>query len=111
VTIVILATLVIKTITHKGPIVFLKLGEATSGQYDAIFTPISVDFNQFNDFEEPNYFLNYTQIHNLYNTTYNLAPRKQFCSTIFTPGQAVNPEQYLDLVGGNQTGCLMLMET
>ena len=78
-----ISTLVIKTITHKGPIVFLKLGETTSGQYDAVFTPVSSDFDQFNDFDEPTRFINSTQVFSLYNTTFNLAPRKQFCGTTF----------------------------
>ena len=74
--IVVISTLVIKTITHKGPIVFLKLGEEASGQYDAIFTPTGTDFDQFNDFENQKIFINSTQVDNIYNTTYNLSPRK-----------------------------------
>ena len=35
---VVLSTLIIKTLTDKGPIIFLKLGESKSGQYDGIFS-------------------------------------------------------------------------
>jgi len=75
--IVVLSTLLIKTITNKGPIVFLKIGETSSGQYDAVITPTRSSFNDFDDFTDSDgIYLNYTQVTGLYENKYNLAPRK-----------------------------------
>ena len=59
--IVVLSTLLIKTITAKGPIVFLKIGESSSGQYDAVITPTNSYFEDFDDYSDTiGIYLNYT---------------------------------------------------
>lgn len=80
--IVVLSAIIVNTVISKGPIIFLKLAEGTTGEIDAIVTPTQVpltSFNTYNNFD--GIFLNYTQVLNLYNEEYNLSPRKQFCNT------------------------------
>lgn len=74
--IVVLSTLLIKTITAKGPIVFLKIGESTAGQYDAVIVSTQTSFDSLEGFDSDGHFLNYTQVQDLYQNKYNLAPRK-----------------------------------
>lgn len=50
---VVWSTLVINTMVDKGPIIFLKLAEAQTGEMDAMIQP---------SINEMGYFLNYTQI-------------------------------------------------
>ena len=72
----VLSTLLIKTITAKGPIVFLKIGESTAGQYDAVIVSTQTSFDSLEGFDSDGHFLNYTQVQDLYQNKYNLAPRK-----------------------------------
>jgi len=76
--IVVLFTLVINTIVAKGPIIFLKMAEASEGEIDGFVTPSPSSIGN-----ENSYFLNYTRVVELYGTQYNLAPRKSFCSSPF----------------------------
>ena len=76
--IVVLSTLLITTIVDFGPIIFLKLGEAKRGQFDAVFYPVEEDFEDWDSFENENgSFLNFTQFTDLYgNDTWSVSPRK-----------------------------------
>jgi hypothetical protein len=59
---VVLATLVINTVISLGPIIFLKLGEKSVGEYDGILLPneLAVKF-EIESFEnEAGVFVNYT---------------------------------------------------
>jgi len=49
--IVVLATLVINTVVTFGPIIFLKVGEAKVGQFDAVMVPKKVNFNSWDSFQ------------------------------------------------------------
>ena len=74
-----LSTLIIKTLTDKGPIMYLKLGESKNGQYDGIFTPGFT--NTFANFDNIyGLYYNYTQVKNIA-SEYNLAPRKMLYAT------------------------------
>lgn len=55
--IVVLVCLVINSVISKGPVIFLRLAEETSGEIDAIITSFA-DENSYDT--EPSYFLNYT---------------------------------------------------
>jgi hypothetical protein len=37
--IVLVSSLLVSTVVHKGPIIFLKRAELTEGEFDAIITP------------------------------------------------------------------------
>jgi len=59
--IVVLSAIIVNTVISKGPIIFLKLAEGTTGEIDAIVTPTQVpltSFNTYNNFD--GIFLNYT---------------------------------------------------
>lgn len=79
---VVFSILVINSVISQGPLIFVSIGQANSGQVDAIFSPIQEDYSPTNEnFYGGNFFFNYTQVVELYNEgpEYNLAPRKQFC--------------------------------
>jgi hypothetical protein len=59
--IVVLFTLVINTIVAKGPIIFLKMAEASEGEIDGYVTPSITSTGS-----EESYFLNYTRVNELY---------------------------------------------
>ena len=105
--IVVLFTLVINTIVAKGPIIFLKMAEASEGEIDGHVTP-SVSSSG----SEQSYFVNYTRVYELYGDQYNLSPRKSYCSVPFGSdynNPAVdydpNPESEGSIQGGG-TGAL-----
>ena len=63
------------SITEKGPTIFLRLSEKTTGEYDAVF------MNEINQIEVQafgDYLLNYTQAMSITDNEYNLAPRMVF---------------------------------
>ena len=47
--VVVLSILIVVSITQKGPIIFLRLAEKTSGEYDGIFTN-NYKFESFKDY-------------------------------------------------------------
>ena len=59
--VVVLSILIVVSITQKGPIIFLRLAEKTSGEYDGIFTN-NYKFESFKDYSNDiSFFLNYTE--------------------------------------------------
>jgi hypothetical protein len=81
--VVVFSILLVNTITEKTPLIFLKLGEKTTGEIDCIFSP--GDNGVYNDedysfLNNGGQFLNYTQIHAL-SPEDNFAPRKLFTSS------------------------------
>jgi len=79
--IVVLSALVINTVVDKGPIIFLKLAEMNEGQYDGIIYP-SKSFSGVDKYSNVDgIFINYTRVQEVVESQYNLAPRKQFCSS------------------------------
>ena len=73
--IVVLSTLVVSTIVAQGPIIFLSLAQAESGEMDVWYTATTYDNDGMNDLGDYPNFFNYTQITDLYGDSYNLAPR------------------------------------
>ena len=70
--------LLVNTITEKTPLIFLKLGEKTTGEIDCIFSPGNEGIYNDNDYSNHDAipeFLNYTQIHSI-SPDDNFAPRK-----------------------------------
>ena len=49
----VLSTLVVNTLISQGPVVFLKLAEATVGEYDALMTPVPYSAKSFSDYYGP----------------------------------------------------------
>jgi hypothetical protein len=69
--IVVVFSLVINTLVARGPIIFLKLAESSEGEIDGTIEPTFVNNEQV--------YLNYSRVEEVFNTTYNLSPRKQYC--------------------------------
>ena len=94
--VVVLSTLVVNTVIAKGPIIFLSLNQAGTGEFDAYFEPIdknnSLTFGP-NDFELSDIFFNYTHFQYLWGDRYNIAPRYHYGGVV--------PEfvKILDVVG------------
>lgn len=67
-----LFTLIINTLIDKGPVIFLKLAEDSTGEIDAVIetSPIVYTSNSFGKY------INYTQIKTLYGEQYNFSGRK-----------------------------------
>ncbi|CDW86568.1 abc-type antimicrobial peptide transport permease component [Stylonychia lemnae] len=86
--IILLSSIIVGSLTEKGPIIFMKLAEEQHGQVDAYLTPSNMIIESNNNFEQRDAaFLNYTNIDyqlqlvkkNLkLRRTYNLSPRKVF---------------------------------
>ena len=58
-----LSILVVISITEKGPIIFLSLGEKQIGQYDGIITPTATGkVEQLSDFNDRGYYLDFGHI-------------------------------------------------
>lgn len=81
--IVVLFSLVINTIVARGPIIFLKMAEANNGEIDGVVTPSQTLALGLDDDQTGVKFLNYTRVTELYQTEYNLAPRKTICQIGF----------------------------
>ena len=66
----------------KGPIIFLSLNQAGTGEFDAYFEPVDMYYgNQIqgpNLFDTSDTFFNYTRFHDLYGDRYNVAPRYHY---------------------------------
>ena len=64
---------------HQGPIIFVSLAQATTGEIDVTYTPFSRPGYAVDDTNSVGgkifSFLNYTQVTELYGKEYNLAPR------------------------------------
>ena len=57
----VLATLVVNTITNKGPIIFMKLAQTDSGEIDAVYLYGIRNVNA-NYVSDSSHFLNYTKL-------------------------------------------------
>lgn len=80
--VVVWASLVINTLTERGPIIFLKLAESLTGQFDGIIYPSGLDDGPDIDYENTRgLFVNYTKVMEITDNKYNLAPRKTFCGS------------------------------
>ena len=94
--VVVLSTLVVNTVIAKGPIIFLSLNQAGTGEFDAYFEPIdknnSLTFGP-NDFELSDIFFNYTHFRYLWGDRYNIAPRYHY------GGERPGFVKILDVVG------------
>ena len=94
--IVVWAALVINTIVQKGPIIFLKLAEATEGQYDGIVYPTK-SFEGLDNYENTEgVFINFTQVQSVVGSKYNLVPRKQFCGAKVGSDYGIMQQNYDD---------------
>ena len=94
---VVLSILVVISITEKGPIIFLSLGEKQIGQYDAVINP---NFNgktqTFSDYVSSGLFLNYTQIKDITSDKYNLSPRMQFGAALLDYDETTWQASFID---------------
>ena len=75
--IVVLSTLVVNTVTNKGPIIFMKLAQESSGEIDCVYTVGGKGANSNEIWDDRNY-MNYTGLVDLLkeeNIEHNLAPR------------------------------------
>jgi len=99
--IVVLFSLVINTVVAKGPIIFLKMAEASNGEIDGVVTPSKTTALGLDQDTTGIKFLNYSRVTELYGTEYNLAPRKTFCQLGFgsdlTNPMAQNSEWIMNL--------------
>ena len=59
---VVLSILVVQSIINMGPIIFLRLAEKQSGQVDAIFSNHHASVKNFDNFDDNEYYLNYTEV-------------------------------------------------
>ena len=99
--VVVLSTLVVNTVIAKGPIIFLSLNQAGTGEFDAYFEPVDkADFLTFgrtrsgpNEFELSDIFFNYTHFRYLWGDRYNVAPRYHY------GGEGPGFVKILDVVG------------
>ena len=71
--VVVLSILIVVSITEKGPTIFLRLSEKTTGEFDA----------EFENSAKENYFLNYTQAQSVTDKRYNLAPRMHYYDSTY----------------------------
>ena len=100
--VVVLAILVVSTITSMGPIIFLRLSQKYVGEYDGIFynnyhNPVPT----FSEFYDDGYYLNYTEAKIRFAETGvvdSLSPRQQFQDTTFLFGQSGSASLYLGLI-------------
>ena len=60
--IVVLSTLVIDTITSKGPVIFMKLAEEQAGQIDGVIYSQTDSASNYNDMTGFDDFMNFTRI-------------------------------------------------
>jgi hypothetical protein len=74
-------SLVINSVIDKGPVIFLRWSEGYHGELDAYVYPNGV-YHKDNVWK--NLFFNYTRVHELYNTTYNIAARKFLGSSVIS---------------------------
>jgi len=89
--IVVWAALVINTLVAKGPVIFLKLAEAETGQFDGVIYPgkLPFDFGRPSNWESV--YVNYTHVQKMTKEQFNFAPRKTFCAT--TAGSTLPADQ------------------
>ena len=80
--IVVLSTLVVNTITSKGPIIFMRLAEEDSGEIDVVYVPgkdKDLDSNSlWNDFNSLN-FTKAEQVLKEQDIEHYMSPRQQLC--------------------------------
>ena len=80
--VVVVSTLVVNTVIEKGPIIFLSLNQAESGEFDAYIEPADWDVRgpKPRDRWISDKFMNYTQFINVWGEDkFNVAPRLQGC--------------------------------
>jgi hypothetical protein len=82
--IVVLFSLVINTIVAKGPIIFLKMAQASYGEVDGVVTPSQTTSLGLREDQTMTKYLNYTRLKEIPGMTkFNLSPRKTFLSVPF----------------------------
>ena len=60
--VVVLSILCVVSITELGPIIFLRLSEKSTGEYDGMFTSRHFGHVDFNSFDDTQYLLSFTAI-------------------------------------------------
>ena len=109
--IVVLSTLVVNTVISKGPIIFMKLAQAESGEIDCMYTPKNDKHDNSNYFWNDIWSLNYTQalqVLDEHNVEHHISPRYQMCPF-------ANQMQFTDTEGielaSNGTMCIKFIDT
>ena len=98
--IVVLSTLVVNTVVDQGPIIFVNLAQGDSGEMDVWYSGLTFnggweyEDGEMNLVNSRDHLLNYTQVTNLYDNKYNLAPRSHFFDFVRDDWQALT-ENYL----------------
>ena len=80
--IVVLATLIVNTVTSKGPVIFMKLAQESSGEIDGVFTAQAYDNWNINYHWNDWWSLNYTRTVEVLeenNIEHHLSPRYANC--------------------------------
>ena len=90
----VLSVLIVVTIMNQGSIIFLRLSENVTGQYDGVFfTGGERDYN-VNNYQDKGKYLNFTQVQDLTaENPYNLSPRMNFCNSKFYLEDPTVPEE------------------
>lgn len=108
--IVVLSTLVVNTVIQKGPIIFMKLAQAETGEIDCIYTAQGRQQNS-NDYWNTYWSMNYTQavaILEENHVEHHLSPRIQMCP----PGKKIMFSDFRgDLLAPNGTMCLKFIDS
>lgn len=82
---VVISILLVVSITDLGPIIFLRLSEKGTGEYDGTFyNSHYTDPEDFGSFVDKGYYINYENVMQEISTagkSFNLAPRVQFCDS------------------------------
>ena len=60
--VVVLSILCVVSITELGPIIFLRLSEKSTGEYDGMFTSRHFGHVDFSSFDDTHYLLSFTAI-------------------------------------------------
>ena len=79
--VVVLLTLIINTLIDKGPVIFLKLAEDSTGEIDAVIETAPIIYST----QSYGKFINYTQIRTLYGDEYNFSGRKLISAQYIVP--------------------------
>ena len=80
--IVVMSTLVVNTVIAKGPIVFMKLAQADSGEIDCMYTPQEMRQSDSNQYWDDIWTLNYTraiEVLKYEKIEHHISPRYQMC--------------------------------
>ena len=71
--VVVLSVIVVNSVCAKGPLIFLRLAEASSGAYDGVFSHVGNHMHYLDT--NTNELKNYTKFRELYNDEWNISPR------------------------------------